>query len=88
MTDTVTRLMGLADEFALRCFHHEHAHNRELARQALEAELVRLFTPLSEGTVARYLREVEPDVREDMCASSFCEGIRFAEKHRGIGGES
>ena len=44
MTDIVTRLMGLADEFALRCFHHEHAHNRELARQALEAELVRLFT--------------------------------------------
>lgn len=88
MTDTVTRLMGLADDYALRNYHHDDPDSREAARQALQDELTRMFTPLSEGTVARYLREVEPDVREDMCASSFCEGVRFAEKHRGIGGES
>ena len=51
MTDTVTRLLALADDYALRCYHHDDPDSREAARQALEAELVRLFTPLSDEQI-------------------------------------
>lgn len=89
MTDTVQKLMALADAYAEWTLAEGNEHpTYARTRQALEAELTRLFTPLSEGTMARYLREVDPDIREDLCAYSFCEGARFAEKHRGITGET
>lgn len=44
MNDTVRKLLGLADEYADRPEFPE-------TRQALEAELVRLFTPLTDEQI-------------------------------------
>lgn len=49
MTDTVTRLMALADEYMTQ--EREGVNGYE-ARQALEDELQKLFTPLSDEQIA------------------------------------
>ena len=49
MNDTVTKLMGLADDYADWAEAKGKGHcAREEARQALQDELVRLFTPLTD----------------------------------------
>ena len=86
MTDTVTRLMGLADEYAgsaSRC--EQPAEHTERKRQALQDELTRLFTPLSQSEVVDGFCKQPHDVQ---FVSVFNAGVRFAEKAHGIGGES
>ena len=50
MNDTVKRLMDLADEYAAAAWA---SNNAPATRQALKAELVRLFTPLSDGQITQ-----------------------------------
>lgn len=53
MTDTVTRLMDLADQFAgAYRIYGSQAEPVLNARQALQDELQRLFTPLSDEQIA------------------------------------
>lgn len=62
MIDTVTRLMALADDYAfdkaLAVLNLPNDGNAHLylwpeSRQALEAELTRMFTPLSDDQIAQ-----------------------------------
>lgn len=96
MTDTVTRLMAkvhaienlaalAADPMNSDADQTEYVHDLVEARQALEAELTRLFTPLSQSEVVDGFCKQPHDVQ---FVSVFNAGVRFAEKHRGIGGES
>lgn len=96
MTDTVTRLMGLAGEWADQVGNiadplntHEEwelsVRKEKLAKQALQDELVRLFTPLSQSEVVDGFCKQPHDVQY---VSVFNAGVRFAEKQHGIGGES
>ena len=48
MNDTVNRLMGMIEDYGLIC---KLGLNQAEPRQALEAELVRLFTPLSDEQI-------------------------------------
>ena len=81
MTDTVTRLMGLADEYAMRC---GTAHvSIEPARQALQDELVRLFTPLSDEQIKSMYHRLCNSV-----GSGYQTVARATEAAHGIGGES
>lgn len=48
MNDTVKRLMGMIENYGLVC---KLGLNQAESRQALEAELVRLFTPLSDEQI-------------------------------------
>lgn len=49
MNDTVKRLMVLADDVIAAS--HEINHDFTAERQALQAELTRLFTPLSQEAI-------------------------------------
>ena len=82
MTDTVKRLIALADDYALRNYHHDDPDSREAARQALHDELVRLFTPLSDEQIRVALG------LENLPWLSLVKDIRAVEKAHGIGGES
>ena len=85
MNDTVTKLMGIADEYALRC---STAHvSIEPARQALQDELTRLFTPLTDEQATKFLRDECIYTSEDICGWSFGQGAKWAEKQHGITGE-
>lgn len=95
MTNTVTRLMELADRYAANYRAHytpagcENVNITD-ARQALEAELTRLFTPLSD-------EQIESG-RKDMFSTGnpFCpcdrktmrKAVQWAERQHSIGGES
>lgn len=80
---TVTRLMGMIDEYAMRC---GTAHvSIEPARQALNDELVRLFTPLSDGNIRWLWSEAHNDTTDRMPFQVFA---KIIEKYHGIGGES
>lgn len=87
MTDTVTRLLAIADVYADR-FHEarkrhtaETAHDRSAARQLLEAELTRLFTPLSDEQI----EELWPCPKGTNSIQTL---FRICEHAHGIGGES
>ena len=81
MTDTVTRLMGLADEFMIQ---EREGTNGYEARQALHDELVRLFTPLSDEQI----RACAPYGMQHMTDGVIRELARAVEKAHGIGGEA
>lgn len=100
MNDTVKQMMNLADEYAntYRWAGGASANNK---RQVLEAELVKLCTPIPAEYAIEAIEAVEPipseqitdhirsmdiDLREDLCAFSFIIGVRWAEKQHGIGG--
>lgn len=89
MTDTVTRLMELADEYADSAEAKGKGHPKYAeARQALEAELTRLFTPLTEVQIATvYFGATEQSLRpqDNVLAHKFA---RLVEFQHGIGGES
>lgn len=76
MNDTVKRVLVLADEFALRGYHHGTPDSREAARQALHDELTRLFTPLSDEQIDYWVNS----------NSSKKSVARAVEKAHGIGG--
>lgn len=85
MNDTVTKLMALADEYADERrlgFSQEHAQAK---RKALEAELTRLFTPLSQSDmVDGFIKHPH----ETQYVLVFSAGARWAERRHGITGES
>lgn len=92
MNDTVTRLMALAGSYALQSrFDLENQLNGKptsLAqhhRQTLQDELQKLFTPLRSCEIGDHIYGLEPDTKEGLCAFSFREGARWAEKEHGIG---
>lgn len=82
MTDTVTRLMGLADEFMIQ---ERDGTNGYEARQALQDELVRLFTPLNQcdGCMAGLPLRSGLHIDTDGKALMLCQKSKY-----GIGGES
>ena len=91
MTDTVTRLMQLAGEWADQVGNisdplntHEEwelsVRKAKLAKQALHDELVRLFTPLSDEQIRVALG------LENLPWLSLVKDIRAVEKAHGIGG--
>ena len=97
MTDTVTRLMNMSreiEEIAALCADpmnsedelDEYRTDLYKARQALEAELTRLFTPLSDGQIDMVFKNqlgyfIVPTQDDTAFA-------RAVEKAHGIGGES
>ena len=84
MNDTVTKLMGMVDEYMIQ--ERDGTNGREV-RQALQDELVRLFTPLTDEHVNGVLRSASPEWLEETDCWSFKCGIKFAEVQRGITGE-
>ena len=84
MKDTVTRLMELADAFATAVAQQGEAHDH-IARDALQDELVRLFTPLSDGNIRWLWSEAHNDTTDRMPFQVFA---KIIEKYHGIGGES
>ena len=103
MNDTVKRLMGLADDYAYNKAEamrnqYESWHSRasmrqddaetDESRQALEDELVRLFTPLSDEQIATvYFGATEQSLRpqDNVLAHKFARAIEF---QHGITGET
>ena len=91
MTDTVTRLLELADDYH-HSFDSENINGRiDRARKALHDELVRMFTPLSDEQIEsvnkvwiNYTSFEEFEVHQP----SVYEFARAIEKQHGIGGES
>lgn len=103
MNDTVTRLMGLADDYAYNKAEAERAHleswhskaeretldaDVDVSRQALQDELVRLFTPVEASEITKLIRGMDVDTLEDLCSFSFRTGVRWAEEAHGITGDS
>lgn len=83
MTDTITRLMALADEYALRNYHHHAPGHRELTRQALQDGLQKLFTPLSDGQIKSMYHRLCNSV-----GASYGTMARATEAAHGITGET
>lgn len=87
MTDTVTRLLALADAFATAVAQQGEAHDH-IARDALQGELTRLFTPLSDEQIATvYFGATGQSLRpqDSVLAHKFAKAIQ---QQHGIGGES
>ena len=85
MNDTVTKLMGIADEYALRC---STAHvSIEPARQALQDELTLLFTPLTDEHVDDLFAAVVDKVNAGEIAYESVGLARAVEAAHGITGE-
>ena len=88
MNDTVTKILALADDYADVSVGHEECRatqdDLDAARQALQDELVRLFTPLTDGAVTTgycFQPHKYEHVRVFMC------GVRWAEREHGITGK-
>lgn len=82
MHDTVTKLLDYAEGYARA--YRGSTYERHAARQALQDELVRLFTPLTDGAVTTgycFQPHKYEHVRVFMC------GVRWAEREHGITGE-
>lgn len=62
MNDTVKRIMGLVDDVIAAS--HEINHDYTAERQVLEAELLRLFTPLTDEQIYTVVRSVQPDLSD------------------------
>mgnify|MGYP001475717473 CR=1 FL=1 len=98
MNDTVTKLMWMVDELTFLaerviderdnadiCLASINARNKQ--RQALQDELVRLFTPLTDEQISNVFRNASPGWLEETDTWSFKCGIKFAESRHGITGE-
>ena len=85
MNDTVTKLMALVDDAIAAS--HEINHDYTITRQALQDELVRLFTPLTDEQIATvYFGATEQSLRpqDNVLAHKFARAIEF---QHGITGE-
>lgn len=82
MTDTVTRLLALADDYADERRLGFSQEDVQTKRQALHDELTRLFTPLSDGRI----RACAPYGMQHMTDGVIRELARAVEKAHGIGG--
>ena len=83
MNDTVKRLMELADEYMMQ---EREGTNGYKARQALEAELTRLFTPLKHTQIfdiVKATHAAEPDETSLTWAVKF---VDLVEEAHGITG--
>lgn len=86
MNESVQRIMALADEYA-NAVETRDVPLENAARQALQDELVRLFTPLTDEQTTKFLRDECIYTSEDICGWSFGQGTKWAEKQHGITGE-
>lgn len=84
MTDTVTRLMALVDSAIAAAGKHKPSSSVDY-RAAIEAELTRLFTPLSADEKLRIALDCNMRVRTGLGAYKYATAIEAA---HGIGGES
>ena len=94
MNDTVTKILELADDFAAATHNYFADQANVVAwekmvseRQALQDELTRLFTPLSDEQISNVFRNASPGWLEETDTWSFKCGIKFAESRHGITGE-
>ena len=85
MHDTVTKLLDYAEGYARA--YRGSTYERHAARQALQDELTRLFTPLTDEQATKFLRDECIYTSEDICGWSFGQGAKWAEKQHGITGE-
>ena len=85
MHDTVTKLLDYAEGYARA--YRGSTYERHAARQALQDELTRLFTPLTDEQATKFLRDECIYTSEDICGWSFGQGTKWAEKQHGITGE-
>ena len=85
MHDTVTKLLDYAEGYARA--YRGSTYERHAARQALQNELTRLFTPLTDEQATKFLRDECIYTSEDICGWSFGQGAKWAEKQHGITGE-
>lgn len=85
MNDTVTKLMALADEYMIQ---ERDGTNGFEARQALQDEMVKLFTPLTREQVKGILSDSGYEDAETDALCDFINGIRYGEICHGITGES
>jgi len=92
MNDTVTKLMGMIDLLCSACVNDvcagdqaipNHESNASTLHANLEAELIRLFTPLTNEQIKRQT-EVFIWLNNP---NDFKNGVKWAEKHHGITGE-
>jgi hypothetical protein len=95
MNDIVKRIMQLADNFALQTrfdlsntLTGKPTEAAPSHRQALQDELTRLFTPLTDAQAMTFLRDECIYASDDMCGWSFGQGVKWAEQKHGITGES
>lgn len=96
MNDTVMKLMSMVDLLCSACVDDvcagdqaipNYESNVSTLHAALEAELTRLFTPLSDEQISNVFRNASPDWLEETDTWSFKCGIKFAESRHGITGE-
>lgn len=86
MNESVQRIMALADEYA-NAVETRDVPLENAARQALQDELVRLFTPLTDEQIATvYFGATEQSLRpqDNVLAHKFARAIEF---QHGITGE-
>ena len=83
MNDTVSRLMGMIDEYAES--HSLTRGEREEKYQALQDELVKLFTPLTD----EQMDYLHGEANRGYCIEpeEYSKAFRDAEKAHGITGE-
>lgn len=96
MNDTVMKLMSMVDLLCSACVDDvcagdqaipNYESNASTLHAALEAELTRLFTPLSDEQISNVFRNASPGWLEETDTWSFKCGIKFAESRHGITGE-
>lgn len=88
MHDTVTKLLDYAEGYARA--YRGSTYERHAARQALQDELTRLFTPLTDEQIASIEREAWIKYSGTKIAVNTTQGavmVRMAEKVHGITGE-
>lgn len=86
MTDTVTRLLEMVDDYARERMHNPNKlllGNVRIKRQALQDELVRLFTPLRDEQIRNMYHELCNSV-----GASYQTIARATEQAHGITGDS
>lgn len=96
MNDTVMKLMSMVDLLCSACVDDvcagdqaipNYESNASTLHAALEAELTRLFTPLTDEQSTKFLRDECIYTSEDICGWSFGQGVKWAESMHGITGE-
>lgn len=83
MNDTVTKLLELADTYAEAVTYRSEAAQIS-TRQALQDELVRLFTPLTDE---RIMKAFCAKPHSTQYVGVFFAGVRWAQQMHGITGE-
>lgn len=79
--NSIDKILSLADEYASQSKRSGEGRLTHAARQALEAELTRLFTPLSD-------EQIKQACKETWVFDTAKQWVSNVEAMHGIGGES